>query len=128
MIPLKHIKTATERVFSRSSGPGGQHVNKTSSRVQLTFDILACELSTVQKNRLMRKFPNGFVRVLNQDTRSQSQNTRMAFERLQQLVEKALRVEKKRKRVIAPHLKPAAKRRKMRQDKLQKYRRRKLLD
>ena len=63
-----------EEKFSRSSGPGGQHVNKVSTAVQL------------------RHVPTG-VSVTVQDTRSQSMNRQLAWERLLDAIEEARRAE-----------------------------------
>lgn len=126
MITIKQIKPYTERFFSRSSGPGGQHVNKSSTKVQLTFDIMRSELREIEKRRLLRKFPNGFIRVVNQETRYQTQNTRMAYEQLLELIQKNLLVPKKRIKKKAPHQTKGGKIRKMMKDKLQKYRKSKL--
>lgn len=126
VVTLQQIKAHTERIFSRSSGPGGQHVNKTSTRVQLTFNILASRLDDMQKKRLLRKYKNGFIRVENQETRSQTQNTRLAYDHLLKLIESALFVPKKRKKKKAPHLTKSGKLKKMMKDKLMKYKKRRI--
>ena len=124
---IQQLQRATERVFSRSSGPGGQNVNKTSTKVQLTFDILNSEMNDIQKKRLLAKFPNGFIRIVNQNTRSQVQNTRLAFEQLQDIIKDALKTVKKRTKTKAPHETALGKKRKMRKDKLLKYRQRNII-
>ena len=71
-----------ELVFKavRSSGPGGQHVNKVSSKVQLTFDILNSKgLSTEEKERLLKKLNNqlsksGILLMSADESRSQLKN------------------------------------------------------
>ena len=104
MISRKEIQTATEKRFSRSSGPGGQHANKASTKIQLTFHIRASSLTEDEKERLLKKFPSGEINVSNEETRYQRQNVGFAFERLQALIEKNLQVAVKRKRIKAPHL------------------------
>lgn len=127
-ISQKDIRNATERIFSRSSGPGGQNVNKTSTRVQLTFDILGSSLSLEEQKRLLKKHPSGFIRVVNQDTRSQLRNSQEAYVYLTQLIHSALIPEKKRKKVMAPHLTSQGKLKAKRKDKLLKYKKRYLND
>ena len=72
----------TER-FVRSSGPGGQHVNKTESAVQLRFDVSASALPAAIKQRL-------------EDHRSQERNRAEARTRLKRLIEQASRKPKPR--------------------------------
>lgn len=88
---------------SRSSGAGGQHVNKTSSRVEIFWNIPGSRaLSEDQKTRVLMKLASrltteGSVRVVASDMRSQSRNRDLAEERLAELVRRALLVPKKRK-------------------------------
>ncbi len=88
---------------SRSSGAGGQHVNKTSSRVEIFWNVLASRaLSEEQRARLQEKLgprltTEGSIRVVASDMRSQSRNRDLAEERLAELVRRALVVPKKRK-------------------------------
>lgn len=68
--------------FSTSGGPGGQHANKTATRVELRFDIAGSSaLSEHQRDRLMERF-GGEVRVVVDDERSQLRNRALARERL----------------------------------------------
>lgn len=88
---------------SRSSGAGGQHVNKTSSRVELAWNILDSRtLTDEQRTRLREKLSSrltsdGSVRVVASDSRSQSRNRELAEERLADLVRRALIVPRKRR-------------------------------
>jgi len=88
---------------SRSSGAGGQHVNKTSSRVEVFWNILASRaLHESQRNRLREKLSSrmttdGSIRVVASDMRSQTRNRELAEERLADLVRRALVVPKKRR-------------------------------
>jgi ribosome-associated protein len=81
---------------ARSSGPGGQHVNKVSSRVTLHFNILASEsLSAAQKQRLLSRLrtrisKEGVLRVGAQKHRSQAANRQAAVARFVDLVQDAL--------------------------------------
>jgi ribosome-associated protein len=88
---------------SRSSGAGGQHVNKTSSRVEIFWNVLASRaLTDEQRARLREKLASkltteGSVRVVASDMRSQSRNRDLAEERLADLVRRALIVPRKRR-------------------------------
>ena len=88
---------------TRSSGAGGQHVNKTSSRIQLSWDVGASpSLDDAQRERLLRKLASrlttdGVLTVSVSDTRSQHRNREIAEERLNEVVNAALVVPKKRK-------------------------------
>ena len=88
---------------SRASGAGGQHVNKTSSRVEIFWNIPASRaLTDEQRARLLDKLSSrltteGSIRVVASDMRSQSRNREFAEERLADLVRRALVVPRKRK-------------------------------
>jgi ribosome-associated protein len=88
---------------SRASGAGGQHVNKTSSRVEIFWNIPGSRaLSDEQRSRLMEKLASkltteGSIRVVASDMRSQSRNRDLAEERLADLVRRALIIPKKRR-------------------------------
>jgi ribosome-associated protein len=82
--------------FSRSSGPGGQHAQKTETRVEALFDVEASEsLSPAQKKRVLQK-AGPALRAVAQDERSQSRNRQLAIERLVEALRDALRVERRR--------------------------------
>ena len=92
-IPLAEIRLRT----SRSSGPGGQHAQKTETRVEATFDVDAsATLSDGQKRRIRAK-AGPVVRAVAQDERSQWRNRELATERLVEALREALRVRRKRK-------------------------------
>jgi ribosome-associated protein len=88
---------------TRSSGAGGQHVNKTSSRIQLSWNVSAsAALDDAQRERILRKLASrltkdGVLTVSVSDTRSQHRNREIAGERITELVRKALTVPRKRK-------------------------------
>src|SRR5213078_4234534 len=69
---------------SRSSGPGGQHANVTSSRIEASFDVAASRsLSEDQKARIIGRC-GPVVRAVAQDARSQARNRELALERLEE--------------------------------------------
>jgi ribosome-associated protein len=83
--------------FSRSSGPGGQHAQKSDTRVEATFDVEAsAALSDAQKRRVIAK-AGPVLRAVAQDERSQWRNRELATERLVDALREALRVPRKRK-------------------------------
>jgi ribosome-associated protein len=88
---------------SRSSGAGGQHVNKTSSRVEIFWNIAGSRaLTDDQRSRLFEKLASrltteGSIRIVASDMRSQTRNRELAEERLVETVRRALIVPKKRR-------------------------------
>lgn len=91
-IPLSELEVRA----SRSSGPGGQHANKTESKIEVALEIEASDsLGPRQKARLRARFGES-VRAVAQDERSQSRNRDLALHRLGEKLEAALRVERKR--------------------------------
>lgn len=86
-----------EVLFSRSSGPGGQNVNKTSTKVQLQWNVKnSSAFSEEQKDKIITFYSNETLCASNQETRSQIENRLRAIKKLQQMVEIALQEEKKR--------------------------------
>jgi ribosome-associated protein len=92
-IPLEEV----ELRYSRSSGPGGQHAQKTETRVEAVFDVAGSHsLSDAQKARLSERV-GPVVRAVAQDERSQSRNRELALERLAGAIRAGLRVPPKRR-------------------------------
>src|SRR4051812_30149724 len=90
-------RSEIELRFSRSSGPGGQHAQKSDTRVEATFDVAAsAALSDAQKRRVVAK-AGAVLRAVAQDERSQWRNRELATERLVETLREALRVPRKRK-------------------------------
>jgi ribosome-associated protein len=92
VLPRSEIELRT----SRSSGPGGQHAQKSETRVEAVFDVEASSaLSDAQKRRVVAKA--GLVlRAIAQDERSQLRNKDLATERLVESLREALRVPRPR--------------------------------
>lgn len=94
--------------YSRSSGPGGQNVNKLNTRVTLFLDVTNCAtLSPSQKKRILNKLAtradkNGVVRVVSQKYRTQNANRRAAIERLTSLIADALKRKLRRRKTSVP--------------------------
>jgi len=103
-IPKDEIKI----IFSRSTGPGGQRVNKVSTKVNLVWNIWRSRvLNTDQKQKIIKKWANkidkdGNFIVASQSERSQSQNRKKAIDKLQSFINIALKPTKKRKATVAP--------------------------
>lgn len=89
---------------TRAGGPGGQHVNTSSTRVEITWNVRrSAVLTEVQRERVLlalasRLDDDGTLRVVASDTRSQLQNRALAENRLAALVRKALVVPRARKK------------------------------
>lgn len=102
-------------ITSRSSGKGGQHVNKTDTKVELRFDVLNSKILTtdekelIQKNLYGRINKEGILQIVSQKTRSQLKNKKDCIDKFYELIEKALKTKKKRKKT-KPSLKSILKR------------------
>jgi ribosome-associated protein len=89
---------------TRAGGPGGQHVNTSSTRIELTWNVPAsAALSEAEKGRALRTLASridsdGTLRIVASDTRSQRQNLELAEQRLAALVRRALVVPRVRKK------------------------------
>jgi ribosome-associated protein len=82
---------------SRSSGPGGQHAQKTETRVEALFDVEAsASLTERQKERVIER-AGPVLRAVAEDERSQSRNKELALERLVSTLREALRVRRTRR-------------------------------
>ena len=89
VVPLGEV----ELRFSRSSGPGGQHAQKSETRVEALFDVeSSTALSPAQKRRVLRR-AGPVLRAVAQDERSQWRNRELAVERIADQLREALRVE-----------------------------------
>jgi ribosome-associated protein len=92
VLPLSDVRFRT----SRSSGPGGQHAQKSETRVEALFDVESSgALTDTQKRRVLAK-AGPVIRAIAQDERSQLRNRELALERLVEQLRAALRVERKR--------------------------------
>jgi len=92
VLPLAEI----ELRFSRSSGPGGQHAQKSETRVEAVFEVEASTaLTDAQKRRVVSR-QGPVLRAVAQDERSQARNRELAVERLVEQLREALRVPRKR--------------------------------
>jgi ribosome-associated protein len=91
-VPPAEIELRT----SRSSGPGGQHAQKSETRVEALFDVESSSaLSDAQKRRVLAK-AGPVIRAVAQDERSQLRNKELAVERVIAALREALRVERRR--------------------------------
>ncbi|MCF8308051.1 MAG: aminoacyl-tRNA hydrolase [Bacteroidales bacterium] len=89
---------------SRSGGPGGQHANKVSSKVELRFHVDSSEFLSEDEKQRIKKYlahkltKNGELLIESREARSQHQNKQLAVERFYSLLEWALKPRKKRKK------------------------------
>ncbi|WP_317047351.1 alternative ribosome rescue aminoacyl-tRNA hydrolase ArfB [Winogradskyella aurantiaca] len=92
----------------RSSGSGGQHVNKVATKVELSFDLQSSLfLSVDQKQKLIQTYASmlskeGVLRLSSGKTRSQLRNKELVTQRLFDLLEAGLKTQKKRKSTTVP--------------------------
>lgn len=104
-----HIPDNCLRVLaSRSSGPGGQNVNKLNTRITLIFDLPNCPtLTDDQKQRVLKKLSgyadkDGCLHITSQQHRSQYANRLDAAERLAALIAEAVKPVVKRRKTAVP--------------------------
>ncbi|MCP3956456.1 MAG: aminoacyl-tRNA hydrolase [bacterium] len=137
MIPITEDLAISESELdftaSRSSGPGGQHVNKVSTRITLRFDLDASpNLSEEQKERIRERLAtrinkDGILSVSSQRARSQSANREAATERFVELLQRALEVDPERRPTRVPRgarrrrLENKRKRSRLKQDRSRRY-------
>jgi ribosome-associated protein len=90
--------------FTTSSGPGGQHANRSATRAVLLFDVAhSSGLTDEVRQRLLKKLANrldkeGVLQIQVQDSRSQLQNRELAVERFRELLAEALKQRKRRRK------------------------------
>lgn len=98
-IPLSELRFR----FARSSGPGGQHVNRSATRVELLFDVAGSpSLTEAQRERALKALApyidsDGVLHLISQTFRSQFRNRKEAVERFQTLMRRAMKVPKRRR-------------------------------
>ena len=92
-LPVEEIQLR----FSRSSGPGGQHAQRSETRVEAILDVEASSaLTEAQKRRVIAR-AGPTLRSVAQDERSQWRNRELATERLVETLRAALKIERKRR-------------------------------
>jgi ribosome-associated protein len=98
------VLTELEFLTSRSSGPGGQNVNKVNTKVTAKFDVGNSQILTEEEKDVIREklsskiTKEGFLMVSSQDKRSQLDNKQDALNKIDKLFERAFTKEKPRKR------------------------------
>lgn len=108
---IKHIDFSKEFSFkhSRSSGPGGQHVNKVNTRIELRFNVINSQLLTEQEKSLLQiklksnLSGNGDLILSSQTERSQLRNKESTIRKFYFLIQQALTLPKIRKHTKPPY-------------------------
>lgn len=104
IIPEHELEITT----SRAGGPGGQHVNKSDTRITVRWNVPSTRaLDEAQKSRILQKLQSqltaeGDIIIHNSSSRSQQHNKQNALDQLAYTIRKALHVPKKRMKSIAP--------------------------
>ncbi len=102
--------------YSRSSGPGGQHVNRSETRVELLWDVRRSpSLNETQRQRLLDDLRNridddGVLHLVSGETRSQDRNRKAVTDRFVTLLQQALRPRQIRKKSTVSKAKKAKRR------------------
>ncbi len=92
-IPVAELVIRT----SRSSGPGGQHVNKVETKVEILFDVVNAKgLSPAQRQQILEHLAgridsSGYLRITEQRSRSQYENKKLAMVRVAEVLRRALK-------------------------------------
>ncbi|HEV7640460.1 MAG TPA: alternative ribosome rescue aminoacyl-tRNA hydrolase ArfB [Gaiellaceae bacterium] len=94
---VESIRSEIAFRFSRSSGPGGQHAQKSSTRAEALFDVEeSAALTPAEKRRVLAKL-GPVVRAAAQDERSQLRNRELATDRVVEQLREATKVQRKRR-------------------------------
>jgi ribosome-associated protein len=94
---VESIRSEIAFRFSRSSGPGGQHAQKSSTRAEALFDVEeSAALTPAEKKRVLAKL-GPVVRAAAQDERSQLRNRELATDRVVEQLREATKVQRKRR-------------------------------
>jgi ribosome-associated protein len=95
-VDAESIRSELAFRFSRSSGPGGQHANKSSTRAEALFDVeQSTGLSEAERRRVLEKL-GPVVRSVAQDERSQLRNRELATERILEQLREATKIRRAR--------------------------------
>lgn len=99
---IQEIVNELDFSTSRSSGPGGQNVNKVNSKVTLKWNVVHSAIDENQRDLILRKLharltKEGVLLLVSQEKRSQIQNKEAAIQKLQQLLSKAFAPKKVRR-------------------------------
>jgi ribosome-associated protein len=96
-LDVESIRSEVAFRFSRSSGPGGQHAQKSSTRVEALFDVEGSDALTAAERRRVLEKLGPVVRAIAQDERSQLRNRELATDRILEQLREATRVRRQRR-------------------------------
>lgn len=108
MLNFLHIESEIEFIYSRSSGPGGQNVNKVETQVTIKFDIYNSKLINIDTKERLKKIAynkinsEGILLISANKHRSQIKNKHEAIKKLIELLEKAEKIPMKRIKTKTP--------------------------
>lgn len=117
---IEQIQSEFSFETSRSSGKGGQHVNKTESRVTLVWNFKESVMVSDEEKELIRSKSSGYIsgdvmRISTEEYRSQMKNKKKSLFKLKKILEGALKKEKLRKKSSIPN---SVKRKRMKDKKI----------
>lgn len=91
-----------EESFSTSGGPGGQHANRSNTRVELRWNVDASRVDEELRNKILARLDDGAVTVSVSESRSQFRNRQIARQRMRERIEEALKPEPPARRRTRP--------------------------
>lgn len=94
---IESIRAEVAFRFSRSSGPGGQHAQKSSTRVEALFDVEGSSALTDAERRRVATKLGPVVRAIAQDERSQLRNRELATDRIVEQLREATKIRRPRR-------------------------------
>lgn len=91
-----------EESFSTSGGPGGQHANRSNTRVELRWDVANSGIDGALRQRILTRLDDGALSVAVSESRSQFRNRQLARQRLRERIEEAVKPEAPPRRPTRP--------------------------
>ncbi len=99
---VEHSKKAMDWSFSRSSGSGGQHVNKNDTKAHLSFDVEKSSFTDIDKSKIIKHYGDIKISLASETNKSQKQNKNDVLSKLDKILLEALRPKKIRRKTKVP--------------------------